>query len=67
MTRPPRLDRNARSAAHALPRLPGNGLLGFGIVATLLVALLALNAMRDPSFVSLQTPATAAEPASAGE
>lgn len=65
MTHPPRRSPIASpeipvAAVHPLSA----GLLGIGVAATLLVALLALNAMRDPAFVPLTTPAAPATQAS---
>lgn len=69
MTHPPRHSRtsptHARASAPAAPiqRLTA-GLFGIGITAMLLVALLALEAMHDPAFAPLQTPAAPAVQAS---
>lgn len=65
MTCPPRPDRTPSSDVRALPRPFGTALLGFGIAATLLVAMLALNAMRNPALLPLSTPAAPAAPSAA--
>lgn len=66
MTRPPRDSRMTSPEIPAAAAEPpyNAGLLGIGVAATLLVALLALNAMRDPAFVPLTIPAAPAAQAS---